>query len=141
MIQSTNSSVLMKFKEKKNYELVYMVDENIRDASEETVEDIKAFAHSVVVSKDSVFPVISQFLTASTNVVSRLQSSNLSVYVETFNNEFVSQAWDYFSDATVEVNSFVKGANINGVITDFPKTSARYKSELPTCLVLLMLPI
>ncbi|KAH0707772.1 hypothetical protein KY289_012848 [Solanum tuberosum] len=36
------------------------------------------------------------------DVVQKLQSSNLSVYVQRFNNEFVSQAWDFFSDSSVE---------------------------------------
>ncbi|KAK8986426.1 hypothetical protein V6N11_009986 [Hibiscus sabdariffa] len=45
-------------------------------------------------------------------------------------NEFTAQAWDFFSDATVEINSFYAGADINGVITDFPKTSDRYWSNL-----------
>ncbi|OAY55187.1 glycerophosphodiester phosphodiesterase GDPDL3 [Manihot esculenta] len=129
MIQSTNSSVLMKFKDKNNYKLVYKVDENIRDALDATIEDIKKFAHSVVISKSSVFPENSLFLTGVTDVVPKLNSAGLPVYVETFSNEFVSQAWDFFSDANVEVNSFVMGANISGVITDFPLTSARYRKN------------
>ncbi|KAB1224995.1 putative glycerophosphoryl diester phosphodiesterase 2 [Morella rubra] len=127
MIQSTNSSVLLKFKDKTKYELVYKVDENIRDALDSTVEEIKTFASSVVVGKDSVFPENQAFLTGVTDTVSKLQSFKLPVYVETFSNEFVSQAWDFFSDSTVEINSYVMGANVNGVITDFPKTAARYK--------------
>jgi hypothetical protein len=51
-----------------------------------------------------------------------------SVFVETFSNEFVSQAFDFFSDSTVEINSFIQGAGINGVITDFPKSAHRYTS-------------
>ncbi|KAF9666500.1 hypothetical protein SADUNF_Sadunf16G0235600 [Salix dunnii] len=130
MIESTNSSVLMKFKEKNNYEVVYRIEEDIRDAQDAALKDIKGFADSVVISKSSVFPDSDLFLTGATNVVTRLQSHGLSVYVETFSNEFVSQAWDYFSDPTVEINSFVVGANINGVITEFPLTAARYKRNL-----------
>ncbi|KAK9269254.1 hypothetical protein L1049_001024 [Liquidambar formosana] len=128
MIQSTSSSVLLKF-EKNNYELVYEVDENIRDALNSTVEDIKSFAHSVVVSKASVFPDNLLFLAGSTDVVAKLKSFKLPVYVQLFNNEFVSQAWDFLSDATVEINSYVVGAKIDGVITDFPKTAASYKKN------------
>ncbi|KAF2288382.1 hypothetical protein GH714_007190 [Hevea brasiliensis] len=129
MIQSTNSSVLMKFKEKSNFKRVYKVDENIRDALDATIKDIKTFADSVVISKSSVYPDNALFLTGVTNVVPRLSSAGLAVYVETFSNEFVSQAWDFFSDANVEVNSYVMGANVSGVITDFPRTSARYKKN------------
>uniref|UniRef100_A0A7N2M9N3 glycerophosphodiester phosphodiesterase n=2 Tax=Quercus lobata TaxID=97700 RepID=A0A7N2M9N3_QUELO len=127
MIQSTNSSVLQQFKDKTNYELVYKVDENIRDAANSAVGDIKKFAHAVVVGKTSVFPENNAFLTGVTDTVSKLKSFKLPVYVETFSNEFVSQAWDFFSDATVEINSYVTGASVDGVITDYPKTAARYK--------------
>ncbi|XP_004491451.1 glycerophosphodiester phosphodiesterase GDPDL4-like [Cicer arietinum] len=125
-IQSTNSSVLLKFKEKTNYELVYKIDETVSDAANAAVEDIKTFAGSVVINKDSVFPQNSGFITGATNTVPKLQASNLSVFVETFSNEFVSQAWDFFSDSTVEINSYIQGAGIDGVITDFPKTASRY---------------
>ncbi|KAG2682443.1 hypothetical protein I3760_11G191700 [Carya illinoinensis] len=128
MIQSSDSSVLMKIKDQKNYERVYRVDKNIRNALNSTVKNIKTFADSVVVSKMSVFPERQAFLTDATDTVSKLQSFKLPVYVETFSNEFVSQAWDFFSDANMEINSFVMGANVDGVITDFPKTAARYKS-------------
>lgn len=129
LIQSSNSSVLTKFKGKQNYELVYKIGEPIGDVDDSSLEDIKKFAQSVVVEKDSVFPVNQLFLTGTTDVVTKLRSAKLAVYVETFSNEFVSQAWDYFSDATVEINSFVMGASIDGVITGFPKTAARYKSK------------
>ncbi|KAK8527154.1 hypothetical protein V6N13_085008 [Hibiscus sabdariffa] len=127
MIQSSNSSVLMKFKGKANYQLVYKVDEDIGGAQSSTIEDIRRFASAVVISKDSVFPENSAFLAGTTDVVQRLQAANLSVFVQTFSNEFTAQAWDFFSDATIEINSFYAGAGINGVITDFPKTSDRYR--------------
>ncbi|KAL9403978.1 hypothetical protein Peur_000950 [Populus x canadensis] len=127
MIESTNSSVLMKFRDIKNYELVYQIEEDIQDAEDAALKGIKDFANSVVISKNSVFPESSSFLTGVTNVVPKLQSHGLSVYVETFSNEFVSQAWDFFSDSTVEINSYAMVANISGVITEFPLTSARYK--------------
>ncbi|KAL7217858.1 hypothetical protein ACSBR2_011147 [Camellia fascicularis] len=96
MIQSTDSSVLIKFKEEKsNYELVYVVDEDIRDADNSTVAEITKFANSVVVSKSSVFPNSDAYLT----------------------------------DAIVEINSFVMGAEIDGVITEFPGTAAKYKKN------------
>ncbi|XP_045821027.1 glycerophosphodiester phosphodiesterase GDPDL3-like isoform X2 [Trifolium pratense] len=126
MIQSTHKSVLKIFKDKSKYERVYKVGENIRDADNKAIEDIKTFADSVVVQKASVFTQSEAFLVNSTNLVARLQSFKLPVYVETFSNEFVSQAWDYYSDAFVEINSYVVGAKVNGIITDFPKTAVRY---------------
>ncbi|KAM5586930.1 glycerophosphodiester phosphodiesterase GDPDL3-like [Rosa sericea] len=127
MIQSTNSSVLMKFKEKSKCKLVYKIEEVIGDALNTTLQDIKKFANSVVINKASVLPVNNEYITGATNVVTKLHAFDLPVYVELFSNEYVSQAWDFFSDPTVEINSFVSGAKVDGVITDFPKTAARYK--------------
>ena len=128
-IQSTNSSVLLKFKEKTSYELVYKIDETVGDAANAAVEDIKSFASSVVVNKDSVIPNNNLFLTAYTNIVPKLKIANLLVFVETFSSEFVSPAWDFFADATVEINTYIEGAQIDGIITDFPKTADRYRSK------------
>ncbi|XP_057486463.1 glycerophosphodiester phosphodiesterase GDPDL3-like [Actinidia eriantha] len=127
MIQSTNSSVLVKFKEESNYELVYKLDQDKRDADNSTIEDIKKFATSVVLTKASVFPYSKRYLTGMTGFVPKLQAFRLSVYVELFQNEFCSQVWDFLADATVEINNFVAGAGIDGVVTDFPGTAVRYK--------------
>ncbi|XP_047181452.1 glycerophosphodiester phosphodiesterase GDPDL3-like [Vigna umbellata] len=129
MIQSTHSSVL-KILDKSKFERVYKVDENIGDASETAIKDIKRFADSVVIGKKSVFPETEAFLVNATNIVAKLKSAKLRVYVETFSNEFVSQAWDYYSDASIEINSFVIGTKVNGIITDFPKTADRYRRNL-----------
>ncbi|CAD5334970.1 unnamed protein product [Arabidopsis thaliana] len=127
MIQSTNSSVLIDFKKQSRYETVYKVEETIRDILDTAIEDIKKFADAVVISKKSVFPTSESFTTGQTKLVERLQKFQLPVYVEVFRNEFVSQPWDFFADATVEINSHVTGAGINGTITEFPLTAARYK--------------
>ncbi|CAH8383119.1 unnamed protein product [Eruca vesicaria subsp. sativa] len=127
MIQSTHSSVLVDFKKKSKYETVYNIGETIRDISDSAIEDIKKFANAVVITKSSVFPDSKGFVTGQTNVVERLRKSKLPVYVELFQNEFVSQPYDDFSDATVEINTYITGAGINGTITEFPLTAARYK--------------
>ncbi|CAH2077855.1 unnamed protein product, partial [Thlaspi arvense] len=129
MIQSTNSSVLVDFKKQSQYETVYKVEETIRDILDSAIEDIKKFANAVVIGKSSVFPVSEGFITGQTNVVERLQKSQLPVYVELFQNEFVSQPYDFFADATVEINSYIFGPGINGTITEFPFTAARYKKN------------
>ncbi|XP_004293798.1 PREDICTED: glycerophosphodiester phosphodiesterase GDPDL3-like [Fragaria vesca subsp. vesca] len=127
MIQSTNSSVLMKFKEKSKCKLVYKIEEVIRDALHTTLQDIKKFADAVVINKASVFPENVEYVIGATDVVTKLHAFDLHVYVELFSNEYLSQAWDFFSDPTVEINSFVSGVNVDGIITDFPKTAVRYK--------------
>lgn len=129
MIQSTNSSVLIDFKKQSSYETVYKVEEKVGDILDSAIQDIKKFADAVVIHKTSVFPTSQSFITGQTKLVERLQKFQLPVYVEVFRNEFVSQPWDFFSDATVEINSHVTGAGINGTITEFPLTAARYKSK------------
>ncbi|KAL9690133.1 hypothetical protein QQ045_010528 [Rhodiola kirilowii] len=139
MIQSTNSSVLEEFKAKKAYELVYYIDELVQDVLNSTITDIKSFAHSVVLTKGSVFLDHSSFLTRATNTVQKFHSFGVPVYVRLFANEFVSQAWDYFSDAHVELNTFVQGGEIDGIITGFPKTAAIYKRN--KCLSMKPIPL
>lgn len=128
MIQSTNSSVLVKFKQETKYNLVYMIEEDVRDAAPSSLADIKKFANAVSVSTKSVFPQSHYYLTGQpSNIVPSLQSAGLQVYVYVLMNEFGSQPNDFFADATVQINAYVRGANVDGVITDFPATAHRYK--------------
>lgn len=129
MVKSSDSAVLRKFKSRSNYELVYLVKEDIRDITNSTISEIKKFASSVVITKGSVFPIDQAFLTSQTDVVPKLQAFGLHVYVQRFRNEFVSQAWDFFSDPYVEINTYVSVMEINGVITNFPATAVKYKSK------------
>ncbi|GMH05782.1 hypothetical protein Nepgr_007622 [Nepenthes gracilis] len=128
MIQSSNSSVLEKFKGK-NYELVYEINEIIRDVLNSTIINIKKFANSVLIHKNSIYPQSSFFLTGVTNIVPKLQSFELPVYVELFCNEFASQANDFYTDPIVEINTFVQAARIDGIVTDFPRTAALYRNN------------
>ncbi|KAL1562991.1 glycerophosphodiester phosphodiesterase [Salvia divinorum] len=127
MIRSSDSAVLSKFKSSSNYELVYLIDEDVGDILNSTISEIKKFSSSVLLSKGSVYPTDKLFLTHDTKIVQKLQAFNLSVYVHLFENEYVSQPWDFFSDPYAEVNSHVSGYLIDGVITDFPATAAKYK--------------
>ncbi|XP_048632497.1 glycerophosphodiester phosphodiesterase GDPDL5-like [Brassica napus] len=59
MFQSTDKSVLMDFKEKKLIypdELVYRVDEDIRDVTDSAIKEIMSFAGTIIISKESVLP-------------------------------------------------------------------------------------
>ncbi|CAF1743963.1 BnaC09g52640D [Brassica napus] len=127
MIQSSNNPVLVDFKKQSPYEIVYQVEKNVGDIVDSAIEEIKKFADAVVVSRLSVYSTRNFFLTGQTHLVEKLHKFNLPVYVKTFRNEFVSQPWDFFSDATVEINTYVAGAGVSGTITEFPLTAARYK--------------
>lgn len=127
IIQSSNSSVLVKIKQQTKYKLMYKIDETIQDASTSSIEDIKKFADSVAVDKESIYPVSMLFIINETNLLKSLQNAGLEVFVYVLKNEFVSQAWDFFSDPYVQINSFVRGALVDGIITDFPATARAYK--------------
>ncbi|RZR70845.1 hypothetical protein BHM03_00001857 [Ensete ventricosum] len=131
MIQSTDSSVLVKFKQLTKYKLVYKIDEVVGDAIASSIKDIDAFADAVALQKESIYPVNHLFTTEITGLVPKLQAAGLDVYAYVLQNEFVSQPWDFLSDATVEINAYVAGAEVDGIITEFPGTASRYKSMDP----------
>ncbi|XP_020579370.1 glycerophosphodiester phosphodiesterase GDPDL3-like [Phalaenopsis equestris] len=134
MIQSANSSVLVKFKQQTNYKLVYKLDESVSDVDKSSLSDIKGFATAVVIGKQSVYPTSQLFITGQTDMVKTLQSAGLAVYVYLFRNEFVYQPWDFFSDPNVEINSYVQFIGVDGLITDYPGTATRYRRN--SCLKL-----
>ncbi|KAL8195587.1 hypothetical protein R6Q57_025990 [Mikania cordata] len=128
LIQSSESKVLKLFKERSNsHELVYEVNENIRDALNSTILEIKDIANSVIIGKESVYTRSYGYLFDQTYVVDKFHAFNLPVYAQLMSNEFLSLAWDFFSDPYVEINTFVTAAGVNGVVTDFPATAARYR--------------
>ena len=118
----------MKFKQQTKYNLSYMVHESISNADDSSIANIAKFAHSVAVDKKSIFPKNYGYIIGKTQVVERLKSAGLAVYVHVLRNEFVTHAWDYFRDPYVEINSFVKTAGVDGIITDSPRTTKFYRS-------------
>ncbi|KAL0353702.1 UNVERIFIED_CONTAM: Pirin-like protein [Sesamum angustifolium] len=77
---------------------------------------------------DAVLDALSKagFIAGETSIVPKIQAFNLPVYVRLFRNEFVSQPYDFFSDAHVEINAHF-AAGIDGAITDYPATAAKFK--------------
>jgi len=131
LIQSKDSAVLVKLKQQKTKcKLVYTLPSGIGDVSTSSLEAVKKFADAVVVDKDnSVFTSSLDFIIRQNNLMRDLQSAGLAVYAQVFQNEFVSQPFDFFSDETVEINYYFQSFNLSGIITDFPKTVRRYKSK------------
>lgn len=129
MIQSTNSSVLNKFKQQTNYKLVYNVDETISNAGPSSLSDIKKFATHIAVEKKSIFPTSKAFITTQTDLVSTLHKAGFTVFVYVLRNEFISQPWDFFADPTVEINTYFQGVGVDGIVTDFPGTATRYRKN------------
>lgn len=131
MIQSSHSSVLTIFKQRTSYKCVYKIEKLFGDVDSAAIRDMKMFADSVALRKDSIFPKVSQFMTGETKIVGKLQSANLSVYAYVLMNEYLTQPWDFYSDPIVQIGSYVRGALVDGLITDFPSSASAYKKN--TC--------
>ena len=133
MIQSKDSAVLAKLKQQQTkYKLVYTLPQGIGSASATSLVAVKEFADAVVVERNSVFALSNFFIIKQTDLVEELHSVGLATYAQVFRNEFVSLPWD-FTDGTAEINSYVQLANIDGFITDSPKTVRTYKSKCTFC--------
>ncbi|KAL5100973.1 hypothetical protein RYX36_005300 [Vicia faba] len=126
LIQSDDSSVLSKYKGIPSYKRVLLVENKIGDATKESVDEIKKYAEAVNLRKTSLVKASGSLLTGMTNVVKEMKDANLTVYVHTLRNEFISLAFDYWSDPNVEISTYIHSAKVDGIITDFPATTSRY---------------
>ncbi|KAJ0246022.1 Glycerophosphodiester phosphodiesterase GDPDL7 [Hirschfeldia incana] len=126
LIQSDDSSVLSSFEAVPPYTRVLSIDKEIGDAPKPSVDEIKKHAEAVNLKRSSLVTISESFATGKTNVVEEMHKGNISVYVSVLRNEYISIAFDYFSDPTVELATFIAGNGVDGVITEFPATATRY---------------
>ncbi|XP_058725901.1 glycerophosphodiester phosphodiesterase GDPDL7-like [Vicia villosa] len=126
LIQSDDSSVLSKYKDIPSYKRVLLVENIIGNAPKESVDEIKKYAEAVNLRKTSVIKASGSLLTGMTNVVKEMKDANLTVFVRTLRNEFISLAFDYWSDPNVEIATYIHSAKVDGIVTDFPATTSRY---------------
>ena len=129
MIQSDDSSVLSSFEAVPPYTRVLSIDKEIGDAPKTSIEEIKKHADAVNLLRTSLITVSQSFATGKTNVVEEMHKANISVYVSVLRNEYIAIAFDYFSDPTIELATFIAGRGVDGVITEFPATATRYLSK------------
>ena len=125
-IESDDTSVLSKFKDIPSYKKVLFIQDKIDDIPVQTAEEIKKYADGVNLPKTSIIKTSESLLIGLTNAVKSLKDLNLTVFVHSFNNEYLSLAFDYWSDPNLEVSIFVKAAKVDGIVTDFPATAYRY---------------
>ncbi|CAN1315466.1 Glycerophosphodiester phosphodiesterase GDPDL7, partial [Linum perenne] len=125
-IQSDDTSVLDKFKNEGSYKRVLMVKEEISNIPKDTAEEIKKYADVVTLTRYSIIPTDRGFTLNYTNAVQSLQSVNLSVFVSTLNNEYITLAFDFFADPIVEIATYAKQVAVNGTITEYPRTASKY---------------
>ncbi|KAF8093829.1 hypothetical protein N665_0377s0039 [Sinapis alba] len=126
LIQSDDSSVLSGFAAVPPYTRVLSIDKEIGDAPKPSIDEIKKHAEAVNLKRSSLVTTSESFATGKTNVVEEMHKGNVSVYVSVLRNEYLSIAFDYFSDPTVELATFIAGNGVDGVITEFPATATRY---------------
>ena len=129
LIQSDDSSVLSSFAAVPPYTRVLTIDKEIGDAPKPSIDEIKKHAEAVNLKRSSLVTTSESFATGKTNVVEEMHKGNISVYVSVLRNEYLSIAFDYFSDPTVEIATFIAGNGVDGVVTEFPVTATRYLSK------------
>jgi glycerophosphoryl diester phosphodiesterase len=128
-IQSDDSSVLAAFKKFARFRRVLNIEAKISGASKPSVDDIKKYADTVRVNRNSVAQINGYFLTHFTDTVSSLQDANITVFVGVLKNEFMNLGFDYFADPTVEIATYTLAVLADGLVTDNPATAASYFSE------------
>ncbi|KAJ6406921.1 hypothetical protein OIU84_010438 [Salix udensis] len=87
---------------------------------------VQVSEYAVTLPRFSIVPTIDGFTTATTKVVNEMHAANISVYVTVLRNEFVTLAFDYFADPTIEIATYTSGIGVDGIITEYPATASRY---------------
>lgn len=129
LIQSDDTSVLSKFASVPTYKRVLLFEDKMGDAPEQPVQEIKKYADAVAVTRTAITEVSGSFTSRSTNIVAEFQKANVSVYVFVLRNEYITLAFDYFSDPILEIATFIGGAGVDGVVTEYPGTASKYLSK------------
>uniref|UniRef100_A0A0D6QW44 glycerophosphodiester phosphodiesterase n=1 Tax=Araucaria cunninghamii TaxID=56994 RepID=A0A0D6QW44_ARACU len=126
-IRSDDSAVLLQFKQIPTSNLVFTVDESSATVPDSTIQEIKGFANAVAVPRTLIYENDFNFiLTQKTNLVTKMKHHNVSVFAINVRNEFPSLAMDYEADPTLQINSLVQVAKVDGLVTDFPATAKAY---------------
>lgn len=132
LIQSDDSSVLLKFKDNPSYQRVLYIYEPISGAPGQVAQEVKKYADAVFVHRDAVVVAADNFAYNFTNSIPAFHAANLSVYVGILRNEFQNLMFDYLSDPYVELATF-SSLKVDGFITDYPATANMFvrKYSLP----------
>lgn len=101
----------------------------ISNAPKPTVDEIKQSADAVDLPRSSIITAPGSFIDGFADVVKQMHSTNISVHVSVLRNEFMAIAFDYFSYPMVELAMFVSSVEVDGIVTEFPATTAAYFSK------------
>ncbi|CAL1358835.1 unnamed protein product [Linum trigynum] len=128
LVQSDDTSVLDKFKNVPSYKRILNIKEDISSVPKAAAEEIKKHADGVTLTRYSIIATdMLGFTTGKRKTVETLQGLNLTVYVSSLANEYVSLAFDYYADPVIEIATYTHTIGVNGFITEFPKTASRYQ--------------
>ncbi|XP_073132174.1 glycerophosphodiester phosphodiesterase GDPDL6-like [Henckelia pumila] len=122
LIQSDDSSVLLKFKNFPNYQRVLYINPSISGAPHQVAEEVKKHADAVFVHRDAIVMTTDYFALNFTNTVPAMHAANISVYVGVLRNEFQNFIMDYLSDPYVELATLYS-QKVDGFVTDYPATA------------------
>ncbi|XP_073052256.1 glycerophosphodiester phosphodiesterase GDPDL6-like isoform X2 [Primulina eburnea] len=122
LIQSDDSSVLLKFKNFPNYQRVFYINPSISGAPHQVAQDVKKYADAVFVHRDAIVMASDSFAFNFTNTVPAMHAANISVYVGVLKNEFQNFIMDYLSDPYVELSTMYS-QKVDGFVTDYPATA------------------
>lgn len=131
LIQSDDSSVLLKFKDFPNYQRVLEIKKEFNGTGKAVAEEIKKYADAIRVYRDTIvinhpFPV---FMSLNfSDLVEVMHEANISVHVGVLRNEFQNFIFDYYSDPYVELATLTQ-KGVDGIATDFPSTALAYMSK------------
>ncbi|CAI9098893.1 OLC1v1035623C1 [Oldenlandia corymbosa var. corymbosa] len=128
LIQSDDSSVLLKFQDVKSYQKVLTIDDDISGATKQTADEVKKYADAIRVFRNSIvldYPSPVFMSLGFSNLVDVMHADNISVYVGVLRNEYQNFLFDYYADPYVELATLTQ-KGVDGVTTDYPATASAY---------------
>jgi len=125
LIASNDSAVLVAFSKFPGFKRVLQISHMISDASKQSVEEVAKFADAVSISRGSVVEAQGLFLVRFTDVIDKMHSANLSVYIGVLRDEFMNLAFDFCANPMAEIVLY-SSLMADGIVTECPATAAEY---------------
>ena len=126
IIQSEDSAVLQRLKERSEYKLAFRVESTNDSVGTSQILQIKEFATYATLPKLLIQQENLGYLVNDSHLVHLFHAHNVSVFVSHIWNEFIHISFDHDSDPTLELHTFVQYFKVDGLITDFPATATAY---------------
>ncbi|KAG4942706.1 hypothetical protein JHK84_046797 [Glycine max] len=106
-------------------------DDNVQSfweiTSDEYLDYIKQYVVGIGPWKDTVVPVVENYMTNPTNLVARAHAHNLQVHPYTYRNEFPFLHFNFSQDPYMEYDYWINKIGVDGLFTDFTGSLHRYQ--------------